>query len=63
LGISTLPREAEAPGGEAPIATRQFFFTLEPEEDFRFSVPFTGPELLLVIRAAEEERAFRVKTE
>jgi hypothetical protein len=50
-------------GEDIPIETRRIFFTLEPEEDFRFSVPFTGPELILVFRAEEELATLRVKPE
>jgi hypothetical protein len=50
-------------GEDMPIETRRIFFTLEPEEDFRFSVPFTGPELVLVFRAEEELAVLRVKPE
>lgn len=50
-------------GEDMPIAARRIFFTLEPEEDFRFSVPFTGPELILVFRAEEELATLRVKPE
>ncbi|MDR0376230.1 MAG: hypothetical protein LBH70_00365 [Spirochaetaceae bacterium] len=50
-------------GEEPPIAAQRIFFTLEPEEDFRFSVPFTGPELILIFRAGEELASFRVKPE
>jgi hypothetical protein len=53
-------KEGEA-GEDMPITTHRIFFTLEPEEDFRFSVPFTGPELILVFRAEEEIITLRVK--
>jgi hypothetical protein len=47
----------------APIVTHRVFFTLEPEEDFRFSVPFMAAELILAIQAGEELITLRVKPE
>jgi hypothetical protein len=55
-------KEGES-GEDMPIATHRIFFTLEPEEDFRFSVPFTGADLILVFRAEEEVATLRVKPE
>jgi hypothetical protein len=46
---------------DMPIETRRIFFTLEPEEDFRFSVPFTGSDLILVFHAEDELVTLRVK--
>jgi hypothetical protein len=48
-------------GEDMPIATHRIFFTLEPEEDFRFSVPFTGSDLILVFHAEDELATLRVK--
>jgi hypothetical protein len=47
----------------APVETRRIFFSLEPEEDFRLSLPFAAAELLLVIRADETVRWLRFKPE
>jgi hypothetical protein len=60
VAVSVYQKEGGAGG---PIETRRIFFTLEPEEDFRFSVPFTGPELILVFRAEEQMATLRVKPE
>jgi hypothetical protein len=60
VAVSIYQKDA---GEDMPIETRRIFFTVEPEEDFRFSVPFTGPELVLVFRAEEETAALRVKPE
>jgi hypothetical protein len=62
IAVSIYQKEGGA-GEDMPIETRRIFFTLEPKEDFRFSVPFTGPELVLVFRAEEELAALRVKPE
>jgi hypothetical protein len=58
VAVSIFQKEG---GDDMPIAARRIFFTLEPEEEFRFSVPFTGPELILVFRAEEELATLRVK--
>jgi hypothetical protein len=60
IAVSVFQKEG---GGDPPIATRRIFFTLEKEEEFRFSVPFTGPELILVFRAEEELTTLRIKPE
>jgi hypothetical protein len=58
IAVSVYKKEG---GAGEPIETRRIFFTIEPEEDFRFSVPFSEPELILVFRAEEELAAVRVK--
>jgi hypothetical protein len=60
IAVSIFQKEG---GDDLPIATRRIFFTLESEEEFRFSVPFTGPELILVFRAEEELTTLRIKPE
>jgi hypothetical protein len=60
IAVSIYQKEGAS---EMPIATHKVFFTLEPEEDFRFSVPFGGQELLMVFRAEEELVTLRVKPE
>ena len=62
VAVSIYQKEGGA-GEDMPIAARRIFFTLEPEEDFRFSVPFTAPELILVFRAEEELATLLVKPE
>jgi hypothetical protein len=54
---------SENTGGEAPISTQRIFFTLEPEEDFRISIPFEAAELLILMQAGEELIRMRVKPE
>jgi hypothetical protein len=60
--IPLKPEEADQ-GAEAPIALQRLFFTLKPEEDFRFSIPFEAPELLIVMQAEQERISLRVKPE
>jgi hypothetical protein len=60
VAVSIYKKAGEA-GEDMPIATHRVFFTLEPEEDFRFSVPFTGPELILMLRAEDELATLQVK--
>jgi hypothetical protein len=59
---ATIPLKAEDTerGVEAPIDLRRIFFTLNAEEDFRFSLPFEARELLIVLRAGEERVSLRV---
>ncbi|MDR2111460.1 MAG: hypothetical protein LBP32_09165 [Spirochaetaceae bacterium] len=58
-----LSPEDKEPGAEVPISAQRIFFTLEPREEFRLSVPFEGPELLILLRAGEERITLRVKPE
>jgi len=44
----------------SPIEVQQLYFTLENEEVFRFSVPFTGKKLLVVIEAGAERAMYRI---
>jgi hypothetical protein len=39
------------------------FFTLEPEEEYRFAVPFDTPELLLVFQTEKTSLQIRIKPE
>jgi hypothetical protein len=43
-----------------PIQVERIYFTLEQEEIFRFSVPFTGKKLLVLMEAKEERALFTV---
>jgi hypothetical protein len=45
----------------APIVNRRIFFTLEGQEEFRFSLPFDAPELILLVQAGDEIVSFQVK--
>lgn len=45
----------------APIVNKRIFFTLEGEEEFRFSLPFDAPELILLIQAGNEFGSFQMK--
>jgi hypothetical protein len=48
-------------GEEAPIVNRRIFFTLEEQEEFRFSLPFDAPELILLMQAGNEIKTFQIK--
>jgi hypothetical protein len=58
----SIPQKLMEGETEAPIASRRIFFTLEEDEEFRFSLPFDAPELILLMQAADEIRTFRIKT-
>jgi hypothetical protein len=59
----SIPQKKGSTGEEPSIETFQFFFTLEPEEEFRRALPFDAPELLLILRAGETYKTVRVKAE
>jgi hypothetical protein len=46
-----------------PVASQMIFFTLEPEEEYRFSVPFGGDELWVLFQAGDQRASVRVKPE
>jgi hypothetical protein len=50
-------------GEEAPIHAERLYFTLEQEEVFRFAVPFTAPELLVLVEEKEERVFLKIKSE
>jgi hypothetical protein len=58
----SIPQKLMEGETEAPIASRRIFFTLDEDEEFRFSLPFDAPELILLMQAGGEIRTFRVKT-
>jgi hypothetical protein len=53
------PETGESP----PIEVRRIFFSLAPEEEFRFSLPFEGAELLILVQTETERGSFKVKVE
>jgi hypothetical protein len=60
LAIS-IPQKLMEAGTEAPIVNRRIFFTLEEREEFRFSLPFDAPELIILMQAGNEIKSFQVK--
>jgi hypothetical protein len=58
----SIPQKLMEGETEAPIANQRIFFTLEEDEEFRFSLPFSAPELILLMQAGNEIRTFRVET-
>jgi hypothetical protein len=57
----SIPQKLMGAGMAAPIVNRRIFFTLEGREEFRFSLPFDAPELVLLIRAGDEIKSLQVK--
>jgi hypothetical protein len=57
----TIPVKSDA--AEQPRFSERIFFTLQPEEDFRVSVPFTAAELLLILQAGDEQMTVRLRPE
>jgi hypothetical protein len=60
LAVS-VPQKLIASGAEAPIVNQRIFFTLEEQEEFRFSLPFDAPEFLLLMQVGNEIKSFQVK--
>ena len=55
----SLPME----GGAPLVRVRVEYFTDKKEEEFRFSVPFAGEELLVLLRGGDSYIQHRIKTE
>jgi hypothetical protein len=47
----------------APVVNQEIFFTLEEDEGFRFSLPFDALRLVILMRAGNEVKTFRVDIE
>jgi hypothetical protein len=54
------PDSGTAVSGEFPIEALRVYFTAEPEEAFRFTVPFTGKKLLVLMEAGAGRVLFSV---
>jgi hypothetical protein len=50
-------------GEEAPVHAERVYFSLEKEEQFRFTVPFTGSQLLVLIEEKEQRAFLKIKSE
>ena len=46
---------------EYPVFYHRIFFTLEPEEEYRFVVPFDSPELILVFQSEKSTLKVKIK--
>ena len=46
-----------------PVYYHRIFFSLEPEEEYRFAVPFDSPELLAVIQTDKSSLRIKIKSE
>jgi len=49
--------------GESPIQAERIYFTLEEEEIFRLSAPFTGSKILVLMEVKEERALFTLSPE
>jgi hypothetical protein len=58
-----LSPEEKKSGVEAPISTHRIFFSLEPEEEYRLSVPFEAERLLVLMQGENEMIRLSVKPE
>ncbi|MDR1306515.1 MAG: hypothetical protein LBK74_02945 [Treponema sp.] len=56
----SLPAQGEA---APPVHVERIYFTLEQEETFRFSVPFTGKKLLILMEAGEDRALFTINSD
>jgi hypothetical protein len=50
-------------GVESPIATQRIFFSLNEEEEYRFSVPFEASTLFILMQAESERIMIKVQAE
>ncbi|MDR3168120.1 MAG: hypothetical protein LBT93_09255 [Treponema sp.] len=53
----------EGTGESPPISGRRIFFSLNSEEEFRFSLPFEATELLILIQTERDRKSFKIKVE
>jgi hypothetical protein len=63
MAISISGKSDEEYSGDPPIANRRIFFSPEPEEEYRFVIPFEARELFILMRAGEEYLSQRVQAE
>lgn len=63
LGETAAPETVPPEDGEFPVEVRRFYFTLEDEEVFRFTAPFTGTKLLVLVEAGPERVLFSISPE
>jgi hypothetical protein len=59
IAISPRSKDAES----APISTERIFFSFEESEEYRFSVPYEAPELLILLRAETEMVSLMVRAD
>jgi hypothetical protein len=64
IAVSTvLTSEEKKEGVQPPISAQRVFFTLEDEEEYRISIPFTAEELLILMQGGEQRITFRIRPE
>jgi hypothetical protein len=62
IAVSTvLSAQEKKEGAQPPISAHRVFFTLEDEEEYRFSVPFTAKELLILMQGGEQRIMFVIR--
>jgi hypothetical protein len=59
IGVS--PAASGEDAAAAPVFTHRIFFTLNAEEEYRFSLPFEADALVFVLMAEEDEARFKIK--
>jgi hypothetical protein len=64
LAVSAaLSPEDEKKGVEAPISTHRIFFSLEPAEEYRLSVPFEASRLIILMQGGKDLIRLSVRPE
>jgi hypothetical protein len=65
-GLVDIAVSPEAPEGDDPAAypifTHRIFFSLNPEEEYRFSLPFEADTLVFVLMGEQDTAQFTLKT-
>jgi hypothetical protein len=62
IAVSPAAPEGADPA-EYPIFTHRIFFSLNPEEEYRFSLPFEADTLVFVLMGEQDTAQFTLKTE
>jgi hypothetical protein len=60
IGVSPAAPPGDDPA-EYPVFTHRVFFSLNPEESYRFSLPFEADELAVVLQGEQEQDTVQVK--
>jgi hypothetical protein len=59
IAVSPVAQE----GGKIPVFYHRIFFSLENEEEYRFTVPYESPEILLVLQTEKNTINIRYRPE
>ncbi|MDR0623183.1 MAG: hypothetical protein LBG10_02005 [Treponema sp.] len=60
IGVSPEAPEGSDPA-EYPVFTHRVFFSLEPEESYRFALPFEADKLAVVLQGEQEQDTVQLK--